>query len=97
MEVVRFNEADVIVASGAHVQSFALEKWNNGTKNDATVNGQSKASAINWLENLGTGHTFQYKSNDPVSAASLYDYEETTTIQDGIYTKVDGENRWWCQ
>lgn len=96
MEVVRFNESDVIVASG-HIQSFALAKWTNGTKDDATVNGLTKNKAEEWLENLGTGHTFQYKENTPVSAASLYNYEETGTIQDGIYTKVEGENRWWCQ
>ena len=30
MEVVRFNESDVIVASGT-IKSFALRNWKNGT------------------------------------------------------------------
>lgn len=94
MEVVRFNESDVIVASG--IQSFALRNWNNGQKDDGTVNGLQKADAITWLENLGEGFTFQYKDNEKVSASHLYNYEETGTIQDGIYTK-DGEKNWWCQ
>lgn len=96
MEVVRFNESDVIVASGT-IQSFSLAKWNNGPKDDATVNGLGKSDAISWLSNLGEGHTFQYKEKDAVAAENLYNYEETGTIQDGIYYKVDGENRWWCQ
>lgn len=95
MEVVRFNEADVIVASG--IQSFALAKWKNGTNGDATVDGQGKSAAQHWLDNLGEGHTFQYQNGPKVSAKNLFDYEETGDIMDGVYTKVDGENNWWCQ
>lgn len=94
MEVVRFNESDVIVASGS---SFVLAKWKNGPTGDATVNGEGKAAAETWLNNLGEGHFFQYKENEKVAATHLYDYEETGTIMDGTYTKVPGENRWWCQ
>ena len=97
MEVVRFNESDVIVASGNPVvDSFTLSKFNNGTTNDGTVNGLAKADAINWLHNLGEGHTFQYKNNDKVSARNLYDFEETGDIEDGIYYR-DGETNWLCQ
>ncbi len=96
MEVVRFNESDVIVASG-NIQSFALTNWYNGPKGDGLIDGEGKDKAIHWLENLGEGHTFQYQNNQKVSAKSLYDYEETGTIQDGIYIKDANSNNWWCQ
>ena len=96
MEVVRFNEADVLAASGT-IQSFALAKWNNGPKNDATVNGLGKDDALGFLSTLGEGYTFQYgEGGQKVSASHLYDYEETGTILDGIYTK-DGETNWLCR
>ena len=94
MEVVRFNEADVLAASG--IQSFALKNWNNGPKDDATVNGIGKDGALSFLSTLGEGYTFQYgEGGQKVSASHLYDYEETGTILDGIYTK-DGETNWMC-
>ena len=96
MEVVRFNESDVIVASGT-IQSFALRNWKNGTDDDATVNGLGKRDALGFLSTLGEGYTFQYgNEGQKVSASHLYDYEETGTILDGIYTK-DGETNWLCR
>ena len=101
MEVVRFNESDVIVASGNSVpvpaQSFVLQNWKNGNLGDATVDGEGKEGALNWLNKIGDGHTFQYKQNAAVDAKKLYDYEETGTILDGIYVKDANSNNWWCQ
>ncbi|MBR3419148.1 MAG: hypothetical protein IKG82_10710 [Oscillospiraceae bacterium] len=90
MDVVRFKENDVIVASGP-IDGILLAGFNNSTAEDATVNGYHIVDYVN-IYKLINSHTevyFRYNGNAAVSAEDLLDHEETGSLCDGIYTRSD--------
>ena len=107
MDVVRFQEADVLAASQMIASSFALTGFNNGKANDAKIDGADAASAeaINVkLGNLGNSY-FQYQNNDPVHYGDLHDSDVAGPINDGTYVD-QGDKQitdtifgrlWYCQ
>lgn len=90
MEVVRFNESDVIVASGK-ISSFALTGFNNGTHGDATINGIN----VTQYEQIGTtsgdssNSYFQWNNNQAIHLGDLHNNEENNVLGNGTY-KEDG-------
>ena len=105
MEVVRFNESDVIVASGPAKAVFM--GFNDGTPNTATINGSSVQSYEDMLDLLGdkSDSWFKYKNNTPVNAKNLLDEEETNVLGNGTYVDqgkvtlgdITYERLWWNQ
>ena len=92
MEVVRFKEDDIIVASG--FEGILLAGFNNGTKEDATVNGYHILDYVN-IYKLIHGHSevyFRYNGNAAVKAEDLLDHEENKSLHDGIYTGAYDNN-----
>lgn len=97
MDVVRFNESDVIVASS----TLGLMNMNNNVAGDAKVAMGGKEYTVgeykDFLNGLG-GHTnvsFQ-KDNNKASLENLNAEEDKHTITDGIYTKIiSGDETIW--
>ena len=98
MEVVRFNESDVIVASG---NSYQLFGFGDGTPNTGKINAHSVSDFQDILGGMGQHTYFQYQQNDKVRATDLQDKEESGLLKDGVYVDkglIDNtEDRlWWC-
>lgn len=95
MDVVRFTESDVIVASSKNYDNLSLAKYNNGTLEDATINGDSIATFVRVADSLhtNTSSIFLYDHGNSVSVSQLLDKEETNTITDGTY-EWNGTNGW---
>lgn len=94
MDVVRFKENDVIVASGP-IDGILLAGFNNGTAEDATVNGYHIVDYVNII--IAThGHNevyFRYNGNEAVNAEQLLVHEEDESLRDGIYTRSEEGDR----
>ena len=96
MEVVRFKENDIIVASGGEpsIEGILLEGFNNSVSKDATVNGSRILDYVN-IYNAIHGHTeiyFRYNGNAAVRAEDLLTREENGSLRDGIYTDGVDDN-----
>lgn len=104
MEVVRFSESDVIVASPVGPQSYALTKFANGTPGDGELNGKNLSTVQDILAGMGEHTYFQYQNNPKVRATDLQSNEESGLLHDGIYvdqgekiTGTDITRLWLCQ
>ena len=98
MDVVRFQEADVIVASGD--DTLALTKFNNGEAGDAMVDGKSVADFVATLEktHADVNVFFQYNGNSAVNGKYLAAHEEDNSLADGVYTYNANNHTWtWLQ
>ncbi len=97
MEVVRFSESDVIVASG----NLALQNMNDSIAKNAiiTVGGQTHTveSYKNLLDSVSGQSNVKFKKdNYTVALDNLSEEEEHNTITDGFYSKIitDSETIW---
>ena len=104
MEVVRFSESDVIVASPVVPASYVLTKFYNGTNDDAELNGKNLNTVQDILKGMGEHTYFQYKNNPKVRATELHAQEESGHILDGEYfdqgetiNGTDVTRLWLCQ
>lgn len=104
VEVVRFSESDVIVASPVVPASYRLSKFYNGTNDDAELNGKNINDVQDILAGMGEHTYFQYKSNPKVRATDLHAEEEHGNILDGVYydqgETIEGNDvtrLWLCQ
>ena len=109
MDVVRFNESDVIVASGPipqPVTKFIFKNFNNGVDGDATMNDVKVGPFEEITAGLGdySKSYFQYKDNKKVHFGDLHNNEENNVLGDGTYVKtgeftIDGDifNLWQNQ
>lgn len=105
MEVVRFSESDVIVASGEAKAVF--QGFNDGKANTATINGNSVQSYTQMIDLLGgeSDSWFRYGFKDPVHASNLLKEEETGNLGNGTYVdqgrvtigETTYERLWWNQ
>ena len=101
MDVVRFKEADVLCASGPKpfpIESIRFAGFNNGTYNDATMNGQSVEGYVSYLTltHENSNVYFKYGTNDKVHANDLLTNEENNKLANGDYTpSQDGTNVLW--
>ena len=98
MEVVRFNESDVIVASG---DAFQLFGFSDGTPNTGKINSHSVKDFQDILGTMGQHTYFQYQQNEMVRATDLQEKEESGLLKDGIYVDsglIDNtaDRLWWC-
>ena len=102
MEVVRFEEADVIVASG-FATKFGSVQNAGGTKGDlkVTINGHSYnydtlATGINDGIYAGLGSINCSKDSNSKSLKKLFDDDENNGAYDGYYESYDdGFNYIW--
>ena len=97
MDVVRFSESDVIVASSL----LGLRKMNDGTANNAEINVAGETHSVSsykkMLEAVG-GHTnVSFKKGEYTSTLDdLNSHEDQGTITDGIYSKIiSGDETIW--
>ena len=94
MDVVRFQEADVLAAS-----PLALTKFNDGTYGNA---GMGKHSVAEWIEILNETQSssdvfFKYNGNEKVAAKDLTAHEEDNSLRDGTYHFNAAEHTWVWQ
>lgn len=98
MEVVRFNESDVIVASG---DSYKLTGFGDTVANNGRINAHSVTEFQDILGGMGQHTYFQYQQNPKVRATDLLANEDGGDLKDGVYVDsglIEGtEDRlWWC-
>ena len=94
MEVVRFQEDDIIAASAGpflpkpEVEKLILAGFNNGTPNDATMNELPVSAFVKALQitHGSLNVFFKYDENGAVRANDLLDYEENYALENGVYT-----------
>lgn len=96
MDVIRFKENDIIVASGGEptVDGIILAGFNNSVEKDATVNDFHVLDYVNIYIAIH-GHTevfFRYNGNAAVRAEDLLTHEENGSLCDGLYTESTDEN-----
>lgn len=99
MDVVRFSESDVIVASSN--DTLGLKYMNNQIAGDAKIAMGGKDYSVqefkDLIDGLG-GHTnvsFK-KGNNSSSLENLNAHEDKNTITDGIYSKIiSGDETIW--
>ena len=91
MDVVRFQEADVLAAStptpGPLPTSFALTGFNDKSAGNAKIDGADATTTEQIsakLEAFGNSY-FQYQSNTPVHFGELHNSDYEGPIEDGIY------------
>ena len=89
MEVVRFSESDVIVASS----TLGLMNMNNGTKDDIYISSGGKNYTVkdfkDTLEALSGHSNVSFKKGEYTSSLeNLTSHEDMYTITDGLYSKV---------
>ena len=96
MEVVRFNESDVIVAS-----TLGLMNMNDGIAKNAIIQTGGQAYTVETYKNLldsvsGHSNVKFKKDNHTVALEKLNEQEDHNTITDGIYSKIvtDSETIW---
>ena len=97
MDVVRFEEADVLAASNDRI---ALTGFNNGNYGDATVDGKSVANFVSTLEvtHAEVDVFFQYNGNAAVNGKQLTSHEEDNSLKDGVYDYDSASHTWvWYQ
>lgn len=97
MEVVRFSESDVIVASS----TLGLMNMNNGTKDDIYISSGGKNYTVkdfkDTLEALSGHVNVSFKKGEHTSSLEdLNSHEDNHTITDGIYSKIiSGDETIW--
>ena len=99
MEVVRFNESDVIVASGEDF--YTLSGFGDTTADNGKINAHSVKEFQDILGGMGQHTYFQYQQNEKVRATDLRSQEDSGLLKDGIYVDsgvIEGtaERLWWC-
>lgn len=104
MEVVRFREKDVIVASQPFVEDgLILRLFNNGTTDDATIEQMSvgipyKVTDFVNILRMTKGDEnvwFQYQTNPKVIAKELLPNEENNTLMNGLYSQDADDATLW--
>ena len=104
MEVVRFKEKDVIVASQPIGEDGLILRWfNNGTTDDATIEQLSVGipyrvtDFVNILRMTGGDENvwFQYQTNDKIIAKELLPNEENNALMNGLYSRDDNDATLW--
>ena len=102
MEVIRFNEPDIIVASGGYKRSAILSGWGDNIDDNAkmTFTGQNEVS-YDWrtlhsqaLEEMLSGLTF-IRDNDFIPLYSLAMDENLSDKWNGRYEKGEDGNWHW--
>ena len=104
IDVVRFSESDVIVASGFYKLSGADDNTANNllfTKGNTTLFSNSKTNPVNNFEANGfsADPTFQYTNmwgdlvNNPISNLSKSDEQAETYVQIHMFD-IDGDYKW---
>lgn len=94
MEVVRFKEKDIIVASGGGNPEpdntyLHLANFNDGIAGNGTIDNYSINDFINIMiktHDDANNVLFQYKKNDTVTLSNLLAEEETRKVYDGDYS-----------
>ena len=104
MDVVRFQEADVIVASGDHRKMATIAGWGNGVDNDATLtftNGQVTSYTFEKLktdynnEMLGSLE-FRNSAGNTVTVGQLASDENSYSAWNGKYERTaSGHYEWY--
>lgn len=96
MDVVRFKEEDVIVASVGN-PTHVLANFHNGTTEDATIDGKNPKDFITWLASFGaTNVYFKYDGKDAVHFDDILLHEEDGRLEDGEYNRRnEGDNVIW--
>lgn len=101
MDVVRFQEDDIIAASAGpflpnpEVEKLILAGFHSGSLNDATMNDGSIKTFVKALQitHGSLNVFFKYDENDAVHANALLSYEENHALENGVYTsKLMGDN-----
>lgn len=93
VDVVRFKESDVIVASGPippmPVQTLDVRGVNDSTANNITLDGVSVDTYEKLAEKLGgqSNSYFQHNGNRVVHESELFAVEDLGILADGIYTQ----------
>ena len=106
MDVVRFSESDVIVASSI-ADSFKVTGSNNGVSGDMLIDGMSVKAFEEALKKIhpNSNSYFRYQNNDPVHVQNLLNHDVNGSINDGTYVD-QGEQQittdifgrlWQCQ
>ena len=104
MEVVRFKENDVIVASQPGMEDgLILKLFNNGTTDDATIEELSVGKPysvtdfVNILRMTGGDEKiwFQYQTNPKVIAKDLLDNEENSSLLNDLYSQDSSDATLW--
>ena len=96
MDVVRFNESDVMCASSdiptPPVDSFVVSGASDGISGNMLIDGGSVESFEETLRKThsDTNAYFKYKENNPVYVKDLANHDVTGDLGDGIY-KDKGE------
>ncbi len=97
MEVVRFSESDVIVASS----TLGLMNMNNNTKDDIYMSVGGKDYTVKDFKDTlvaVSGHTnVSFRKGEHTSSLeNLTSHEDKNTITDGLYSKIiDGSETIW--
>ena len=86
MDVVRFNESDVIVASGI-ADSFVVTGASDGISGNMLIDGGTVESFEETLRKThsNTNAYFKYKENTPVHVKDLADHDTEGALGDGTY------------
>ena len=103
MDVVRFNEADVIVASGDHRRMATLAGWANGNPADATLsftNGSNVTYTWNQIQDMTEhdlgGLNFTNASGNSATIEQLASDEESYGDWNGTYVRSSkGQYDWY--
>ena len=105
MDVVRFKEADVVVASGAAVpQSMTVTGWKDGTKGNMIMNygGQefgysNKSDLISLLTQNGQTQNVRTTTGGDYTINTLFNYENKTDNYSHTLTGLtwDATNSRW--
>lgn len=97
MEVVRFSESDVIVASA----NLGLKNMNDNIAKNAIIEVGGQTHSVESYKNLldavsGQSNVKFKKDNYTVALENLSGEEDRDTITDGIYSKIvtDSETIW---
>lgn len=102
MDVVRFSESDVIVASTTVLDTLQLSFYNDGTKGNARINEYSISDFINILDSVHTMTGDVYLkdavagSGEQIIVSKLGDYEESNPVAltDGSYIWNASTHTW---
>ena len=94
MDVVRFQEADVLAAS-----PLALTGFNDKFAGNAQIGGHSVSEFVQTLKDTKMESTvsFKYGNNDSVLAVDLSANEETGVLENGTYHYFEDTHTWIWQ
>jgi len=95
MEVVRFSESDVIVASGNMHKKATAFGWGTGEVKDAGITYSNGTTKTKTLDDLSTDISFGYANSDTVFTNGDWSVTLGQLVgggdADGLYDYVNGE------